>query len=214
MQDALDNLEKFLHHRGKPALIHCGLAHAQFETIHPFLDGNGRVGRLLIAFHLCWRGVLHQPLLYLSHYLRQRRTEYYDHLQAVRDQGEWEAWLGFFLRGIREVAEAATHTARAILDLRERHRQLLAQNAPSSHGMLLLDHLFEHPVTTVRLLQTRLRCAYGTANRLARRLVELKLLDEETGKQRYRFFRYAPYLALFESATPPGEAGGNRASPG
>jgi Fic family protein len=101
MHQALDNFEKFLHQEGDhPALIHCGLAHAQFETIHPFLDGNGRVGRLLITFLLVHRGILHRPLLYLSHYLKRYRSEYYDRLSAIREAGDWEGWLKFFLRGV------------------------------------------------------------------------------------------------------------------
>src|SRR5947208_13215938 len=105
MRAALDNLERFLHQTEElPALIHCGLAHAQFETIHPFLDGNGRVGRLLITFLLCQQGILHRPLLYLSLYLKAHRTEYYDRLMAIRTDGDWEGWLKFFLRGVWEVS--------------------------------------------------------------------------------------------------------------
>ena len=115
MNDALDQLERFLHdHTSLPHLIHCGLAHAQFESIHPFLDGNGRVGRLLITFLLCEREVLHRPLLYLSAYLKARRLEYYDRLTAIRFDGDWEGWLKFFLRGVFEVSVAATRTARRI----------------------------------------------------------------------------------------------------
>lgn len=121
MHRALDNFERFLHRdNDMPALVHCGIAHVQFETIHPFLDGNGRVGRLLIAFLLVHRGVLHRPLLYLSAYLKHRRTEYYDRLMAVRTRGDWEGWLRFFLLGIAMTAEEATTTARAIVQLREK----------------------------------------------------------------------------------------------
>ena len=109
MHAALGDLERFLHDDSAcPPLIHVGLAHAQFETIHPFLDGNGRVGRLLITFLLVHRGVLHRPLLYLSHYLKRHRTEYYDRLMAVRERGDWEGWLTFFLRGVGDTAEEAT----------------------------------------------------------------------------------------------------------
>ncbi|TAK67226.1 MAG: Fic family protein, partial [Dehalococcoidia bacterium] len=120
MNDALDNFERFLHERGDlPVLIHCGIAHAQFETIHPFLDGNGRVGRLLITFQLCHENVLQRPLLYLSNFLKRNRVEYYDRLMAVRTAGDWEGWLRFFLRGVAETAEEATLTARSIVSLRE-----------------------------------------------------------------------------------------------
>jgi Fic family protein len=128
MHKALDNLEKFLHDNDSfPTLIHCGLAHVQFETIHPFLDGNGRIGRLLITFLLCEREILQKPLLYLSHYLKLHRAEYYDRLMAVRTEGNWEGWLKFFLKGIFEVSESATITARAILNLREKHRELIGK---------------------------------------------------------------------------------------
>ena len=130
MQDALDNLEKFLHETTVyPTLIVCGLAHAQFETIHPFLDGNGRVGRLLITFLLCQRGILKFPLLYLSHYLKFHRAEYYDRLMAIRNDGHWEAWLKFFLKGVGEVSRSATETARRILELRQKHQAVIRRKA-------------------------------------------------------------------------------------
>jgi Fic family protein len=123
MHEALENFEKFLHEGAElPPLVHCALVHAQFETIHPFLDGNGRVGRLLITFLLCHRGSLHRPLLYLSAYLKAHRLEYYDRLTAIREKGDWEDWLAFFLRGVAETADEATWTARDILNLRDEHR--------------------------------------------------------------------------------------------
>ncbi|HMD97012.1 MAG TPA: Fic family protein [Terriglobia bacterium] len=200
MHQALDNLEKFLHDTASlPVLIHCGLAHAQFETIHPFLDGNGRVGRLLIAFLLCQRGVLQRPLLYLSHYLKARRAEYYDRLMAVRNAGDWEGWLKFFVRGVDEVSQEATETARTILNLREGHRQTIAAKlAGSANGLQLLDALFEQPVVTIRRVEQRLGCVYAAASKLVDQFVGLGLLEEVTGFQRNRRFRYEPYLALFE----------------
>jgi Fic family protein len=207
MHQALDNFERFLHEAASlPVLLHCGLAHAQFETIHPFLDGNGRVGRLLITFLLCQQGILHQPLLYLSHYLKAHRAEYYDRLMAIRSEGNWEAWLRFFLRGVFEVSQSATATARAILDLREEHRQAITQKIRgSANGLTLLDSLFEQPITTIRWVEQRLRCSYVTAGRLVDQLIELGLLREVTGGQRNRVFRYEPYLTLFEASTPPHE---------
>ena len=199
MSQALDNLEKFLHRRDDlPVLVLCGLAHAQFETIHPFLDGNGRVGRLLIAFLLCWLGVLERPLLYLSYFLKAHRNEYYDRLQATRTAGDWEGWLKFFLRGVSEVAQEATQTARAILDLREGHRHLMAEKGSASPAAVaLLDFLFEQPLTTAPLVQQHLGCSYGTANNLIGQFVQWGLLTETTGQRRNRRFRYEPYLALF-----------------
>src|SRR5579884_3180227 len=137
---ALDNFERFLHEeRELPALVHGGLAHAQFETIHPFLDANGRVGRLLITFLLVFRGVLQRPLLYLSVYLKRNRAEYYDRLMAIRNSGDWESWLGFFLTGVAQTAEEATATARAILDLREEHRHRVQEQTAGVNGLRLLE---------------------------------------------------------------------------
>ena len=200
MQTALANLETFLHETSAfPALIVCGLAHAQFETIHPFLDGNGRVGRLLITFLLCQRGILKLPLLYLSHYLKFHRAEYYDRLMAIRNDGHWEAWLKFFLRGVGEVSRSATETARRILELRQKHQVLLRkQDVNQANAVGLLDYLFEQPIVTVRLVEERLGCAYMTADKLLKQFAALKIVQETTGKLRFRRFEYSPYLALFE----------------
>ncbi|MBD1902697.1 Fic family protein [Trichocoleus sp. DQ-A3] len=202
MHQALGNLEKFLHDTTSlPVLIQCGLAHAQFETIHPFLDGNGRIGRLLITFLLCQRGILQRPLLYLSHYLKFHRTEYYDRLMAIRTDGDWEGWLKFFLRGIYEVSQSATATARSILDLREVHREVIGHlTGGSNYGLRLLDLLFAQPIVNVRLVEEYLQCAYVTASKIVEQFAELGLLREFTGWQRNRRYRYEPYLALFEPA--------------
>lgn len=202
MHQGLDNLEKFLHDTGSfPVLVHCALAHAQFETIHPFLDGNGRVGRLLITFLLCQRGVLQRPLLYLSHYLRRRRAEYYDRLMAIRNNGDWEGWLKFFLRGVHEVSHQATDTSRAILQLRERDRQRLGDNALA---VRLLEYLFEQPLVTVRMVEKRLSCSFATANKVVDQLEQIGLLEKlSPSALRNRRFRYQPYLALFEEAPAP-----------
>ncbi len=193
MHPALDNLERFLHDSDSfPVLIHCALAHAQFETIHPFIDGNGRVGRLLITFLLCQREVLHRPLLYLSSYLKAHRAEYYDRLMAIRLSGDWEGWLKFFLRGVFLVSQAASDTARKILELRERHRQKIKVQP-------LLDYLFEQPLVSIPMVQNRLGCAFPTATKYVEQFAEEGLLRETTGFQRNRRYRFDPYLALFES---------------
>ncbi|MEO8182467.1 MAG: Fic family protein [Deltaproteobacteria bacterium] len=200
MQEALASLETFLHEPGFPRLVHTALAHAQFETIHPFLDGNGRVGRLLITFLLCHGGVLSRPLLYLSHYLKRHRQQYYDRLQAVRVDGQWEEWLLFFLEGVAEVAVEAQATAGKILALRELHRNQLASEGRASGNLLrALDRLFEHPVLTVRTLERELEVNYATANSVLTRMLELGLIEESTGYRRHRRFKYTPYVALFES---------------
>ena len=195
MERALHDLERFLHDRESlPVLIHAGLAHAQFETIHPFLDGNGRVGRLLITLLLCERQVLQLPLLYLSLYLRIHRAQYYDRLTAIHADGDREGWLKFFLRGVAEVSRKATDTARGILDLRERHRDLLAGKATP---LALLDHLFRQPILSVRLAEERLGCSYVTAAKAIRELERLGLIREITGRKRDRLYRYDEYLGLF-----------------
>jgi len=204
MQQALDNMERFLHDESFPLLIQCGLAHAQFETIHPFLDGNGRVGRLLVTFLLCQKRALARPLLYLSHYLKEHRAEYYDRLTAIRKDDDWEGWLKFFVRGVYEVSREATETARRILALREGHRRVLSEKlaqeklGATPHDFLFLEYLFEQPIVTIRMVEERLNCAFVTANKAVERFVRLGLVEEMTGFQRNRRFRYAPYLALFE----------------
>lgn len=197
---ALSDLEKFLHHDNVlPPLVRIGLAHAQFETIHPFLDGNGRVGRLLITFLLTECGILHKPVLYLSHYLKQYRQDYYDALQAIRERGAWEEWLGFFLRGIIDVAREAADKARRILQLREDHRAIITDNfgraAGSAHRVL--ESLYDRPILSVNDVMRITSTSYVSANTLVGRLVDFGFLNEITGRARNRRFRYDPYIALF-----------------
>jgi len=201
MMAALGDLENCIHDTAPmPSLVKVGIAHAQFETIHPFLDGNGRVGRLLITFLLCEQGILQRPLLYLSYYFKQHRTEYYDRLQSVRDQGDWEGWLKFFLRGVHEVAQEATQTARSIVNLREGHRKLIAEKGGRTAGnmMRLLDRLYDHPIVTVNLVEKIVGIKFPNANNLTKSFVELGLLNEISGKDRGRVFLYQDYFRLFQ----------------
>ncbi len=199
MHRALDNFERFLHEREAfPALIHCGLAHAQFEMIHPFLDGNGRVGRLLITLLLCERGILQRPLLYLSHYLRRLRAEYYERLTAIHEVGDWEGWLRFFLRGVGEMAEEAARTAQRILALRDEHRSLVQRSGLGTRALSLLDLAFERPVLNANLVTKTVGASFSTASKLLEQFRRLGLLEETTGWRRNRRYRYAPYLALFQ----------------
>jgi Fic family protein len=196
---ALDNFEKFLHERDTlPTLVHCALAHAQFETIHPFLDGNGRVGRLLITLLLCERGVLQQPLLYLSYYFKANRLEYYDRLTNIRTRGEWEGWIAFFLKGVYVVSRAATDTAREILSLRERNRAVLQNASAPAKSFTLLDKLFEYPLITVRQAEEQIGVAFNTADKYLQQFVDLGIVREATGQQRNRSFRYDAYLEVFD----------------
>lgn len=205
MNVALHDLELFLHqHRGLPGLVHAALVHAQFETIHPFCDGNGRIGRLLVTLQLCRERVLQHPLLYLSYYFKVHRAEYYDRLQAVRLNGDWLGWVRFFLRGVSAVSESATVTARAIHDLRERLR---ASPELTKTGRDLVHHLFSVPYLTVKKAAERLGCTFVTANKTVAQLVEMGVLEEVTGHRRNRRFRFSPYLELFEhqALSPPVE---------
>ena len=198
MERAMGELEYFMHDPAPmPPLMKCALLHSQFETIHPFLDGNGRLGRLLITFYLCQQGVLQRPLLYLSGYFKERREEYYIRLQAVRDSGEWEDWVKFFLRGIWQVSGESTDTIRQILRMREEHRQLISQHLRgSSQALMLLDILYQRPMVSVQGIRNQLDISYPTANNAISGLTELGLLEEITGHSRNRIFAYRPYLNL------------------
>ncbi len=198
MRIALGSLERFLYDSSDlDPLIACALAHAQFETIHPFLDGNGRMGRLLITFLLCHENVLQRPVLYLSHYLKQHRASYYDRLMAIRFSGDWEGWLRFFLTGVAEVAREAEQTARHIVKLREDVRQRAQATRMSASTFRLLDYLFEQPLTTVNATRDYLKISYVAANGLIGELCDLGVLTETTGNNRNRVFRFGAYLDLF-----------------
>jgi Fic family protein len=199
---ALADLENFLHSDDHiPDLIKIGLAHAQFETIHPFLDGNGRVGRLLITFFLCHKGLLQKPVLYLSHWFKQHRGEYYERLQKVRDKGDWEGWLKFFLRGVGSVAAQATETSRQIVGLREEHRALITNEFDSGAGkaLKLLERLYEKPTINVNGARGLLGISYANANNMVEKFVRLGLLVEVTGNARNRVFLYSRFVQLFSS---------------
>ena len=211
LPDVLGDLESFLHkHNTMPLLIKIGLAHAQFETIHPFLDGNGRVGRLLITFLLCENRVLQKPVLYLSYFFKRHRQTYYDLLQATRDRGDYEKWLEFFLTGIAEVSTEATDTARRILALRETHRALITDNLGrgAGNGHRVLEYLFEHPIVSVNELCGLTGTTYPAANQMVERLADIGILVEITGRIRNRRFRYEPYVDLFAD---PRESGAVKA---
>ena len=202
---AIGDLEKFMHDASPvPPLIKIALIHAQFETIHPFLDGNGRVGRLLITFLLCQDDILIRPVLYISHYFKKHRREYYELLQQVRDEGDWESWIKFFLRGIATVSNEATETARTIVVLRELHRRTVTENfgRAAGSGLRVLERLYEKPFTTVSQVAELLRVTYPPANELVGRFVQAGILQEVTGQERYRVFRYGPYIDLFAENRP------------
>lgn len=199
----LVELEQFLHTNTElPPLIKIGLIHAQFETIHPFLDGNGRIGRLLITFLLREQQILLKPVLYLSYFFKRYRQQYYEHLQSVRDAGMWEQWITFFLQGIVEVSKQATDTARKILALRETHRRAITDKLgrAAGNGHRMLEHLYTHPIVSVNDVQNLIGTTSPAANNLVTRMVALGILHEITGQSRNRRFTYQSYIQLFQDA--------------
>lgn len=200
MTSALHQLELFLHaDTALPILIRVGLAHAQFETIHPFLDGNGRIGRLLITFVLVHERVLREPILYLSIFFKRHRQEYYDRLQAIREKGDWEGWLEFFLEGVASVSAEATDTARRIVSLREETRAEINERLGRRTGsaLQLLEDLFENPILNVKRVQEVTTLSQPAANALTNAMEELGILHEITGRKTYRVFAFGRYLDLF-----------------
>lgn len=202
LMDCMGALEKFLHNdpvRTRP-LLKAAMAHVQFETIHPFLDGNGRLGRLMITFLLCAEGVLKQPLLYLSLHFKRQREEYYRLLQHVRVTGDWESWLRFFLEGVLETAGTATRTAMRLLAMFSKHQQMLAGQSAS---VLRLHQLLErHPVTSASSAAGELKISHPTASRALRVLVEKGILTEMTGADYRRLYAYSEYLDILNDAEP------------
>lgn len=202
----LGALEKFMHDDpvATPALIKAALVHVQFETIHPFLDGNGRLGRLLITFLLCAEGVLHEPLLYLSLYFKEHRSEYYDHLQSVRHKGEWEAWMRFFLQGVKHTAEQAVATARLLrglfaADLERIHTQgRAAGNIIRVHQQMQMQ-----PVISVNAVANKLDMAVNTARSALTHLQNLGIVREITGGKYGRLYAYDAYLSILSEGTEP-----------
>ena len=197
MAQAMGDLELYLNDGSPiPLLIKCGLAHGQFEMIHPFLDGNGRLGRLLIAFLLCHHQALTRPLLYLSAYFKQNQDEYYDRLYAISNAGDWEGWLKFFLKGVGQVSQEAAETARQIIAMREEHQQLVIQNVGGRNGLPLLDSLYQNPVVIVASMERMLNVSYVTASNLARTFQALGILKEITQRPRNKIYVYQPYLDI------------------
>ncbi len=203
--DAMGQLELYIHkEKTLPMLITCALIHYQFETIHPFLDGNGRLGRLLITFYLCWKKALYRPLLYLSYYFKLHRQEYYDRLSLVRERGDYEQWIAFFLKGIIWTSESALQTIKTILKLGETHKQILLQKKISSPlAIALLDYLFVKPYLSIQDVSEHFQTSFQTAQTLVTQFVNLKILKEITGKKRDRRFSYWEYLACLSEGTHP-----------
>jgi Fic family protein len=197
----LGQLEQFIHDESPlPPLIRIGIAHGQFETIHPFLDGNGRVGRLLITLFLVEKTILRKPVLYLSYFFKRHRAEYYERLQNLRDQGDWEGWILFFLEGVASVANLAAETAHRVLRLREDDRQTVIERfeRAAATPLRVLDQLYNLPITYPSQIASRHSVSYPTANGIIQQLEEADILKEITGRRRNRVYVYRKYMALFD----------------
>jgi len=202
LTDLLGDLEKFLHDDkvALPALIKAALAHHQFETIHPFLDGNGRLGRLLITFILCVEGIMSQPMLYLSLYFKEHRQSYYDHLQLVRETGDWEAWIRFFLTGVIETAQQAIKTAQNIINLFAKDRKIIEENGKPSASTLIVHHYMQkNPIIVANKIVSHCNLSLPTANKSLKHLTSLGLVAEITGKARNKIYVYHQYLDILSA---------------
>jgi Fic family protein len=217
MHELLSSFEQFLHAPSDlPPLIRLGMIHYQFEAIHPFIDGNGRLGRLLISLLMCSWGELPQPLLYLSAYFNAERTAYYDYLLKVSQAGAWNEWLRFFLRGVHLQSNDAVLRIRRITDLRDSYRSQFQAAKAGGRLMLAIDNLFDHPVLTVNSLAKELGLGYATANRYIAQLEDAGVIREVTGQARNRVYRADDVLSAFdeplddidESGSYPDKEGG------
>lgn len=206
LADLLISFEKYIHHEdGLPPLVRAGLLHVQFETIHPYLDGNGRIGRLLVTLLLEHWKLLTKPLLYLSLFLKRHRSEYYRRLNAVRVEGEWEPWLDFFLDGVATISEEATASARDLFALVAADRErVLAHESASVVAIRLFESLPRHPIVTVASAMRLLDTSKPTVARAIDMLVAVGVLMESTGKKRHRSFAYHKYMDRLRDGTELG----------
>lgn len=206
LMECLDKFEKFLHDDTikLPILIKAALAHVQFETIHPFLDGNGRLGRLLITFMLYVDGLLKEPLLYLSLYFKANREAYYNHLQSVRETGNWEAWITFFLKGVIDTANQATEAAQQIMKLFNIDFEHINNSGQSTTATLLIyNYLKLHPLTNTDKIKKATELSLPTVLRSLSVLNDLNIIKEITGKPRHKVFAYKEYLNILSQGTDP-----------
>lgn len=203
MEKALDNLENFFYMEDNiPALIKIALIHSQFESIHPFLDGNGRVGRLLITFWLCHKGILSQPLLYLSYYFKKNRLEYYDRLMNVREKGDWEGWIKFFLKGVAVTADEATSTAKEIIALKSICENKIASNAYNAMYNVFLDYIFQQPYVMISDVMEILNVSYPTAAKIIDNFCKLEILHDIVPRQkRNKMYAFSEYTEILNRGT-------------
>ena len=206
MMECLDRFEHFLHDEkhNLPVLVEAGLIHVQFETIHPFLDGNGRLGRLLITLHLCAKGTLREPLLYLSLYFKTHRQRYYDLLQRVRTEGVWEEWLEFFLEGTETTARQAADAAVQILHLFEGDRKKIrTMGRKAASALAIHEYLQAHPLTKIGPAAKDLKLSIPTVTSALETLTKLRIAKESTGRRRDRLFTYPRYMHILGEGTEP-----------
>jgi cell filamentation protein, protein adenylyltransferase len=206
MMEALDRFERFLHDdkHGLPLLVEAGLVHVQFESIHPFLDGNGRLGRLLITLLLCAKGALKEPLLYLSLYFKKHRNQYYELLQRIRTEGAWEEWLEFFLEGTATTAQEAAQTATRILDLFSKDREKIQKlGRPSASALRVHEYMQRKPIANIAATAKALKLSIPTVTVALNHLVRIGIVEEITGKRRDRLFTYSRYFNIVSEGTEP-----------
>jgi Fic family protein len=199
VKECMGVFERFLHDENQPypTLVKAALAHVQFETIHPFLDGNGRLGRLLISFILYEEGLLEKPLLYLSLYFKRHRSYYYDLLNQVRFEGDWERWIDFFLEGVALTAEDAVMTAKRLIETIQRDEKRIRQeNVRTNSALLCLDRLSHKPVATIKTLCESTGLSYPSVSKALEQLQKMNIVEEITGKARNRVFRYRKLLEI------------------
>ncbi len=202
MKTAMSDFEKYMHENKLADLIDCALLHYQFETIHPFLDGNGRIGRLLITLFLYWKNIISKPLLYLSLYLKQNRQEYYDRLSMVRNNGDYEQWVNFFLKGLIQTAESGLETIKKILTLQNDKKKLLWKNKLSSpYAIGILDFLFTNPYVSIKDIEKQFFISFQSASTLVGQFEKIGILKENTGRKRDQKFLFKEYVDILKVGT-------------
>jgi Fic family protein len=199
----IKELEEFINSNIKmPPLVKIALIHAQFETIHPYLDGNGRMGRLLITFYLCSIGSLSRPLMYLSFYLKKNREKYYELLNNIRNKGDWESWIYFFLKGVVEVSNNSIETAKKIIQLKgDVIKKLMENNVGGNNAIKLVDLLFERPYITTKIVSQDLKISMQAATILLSKFQKIGIIGEITGKQRYKEYIFLEYMKIIQDGT-------------
>jgi len=196
-------LEEFINSKiTMPPLVKIALIHAQFETIHPYLDGNGRMGRLLITFYLCSIGSLSRPLMYLSFYLKKNREKYYELLNNIRNKGDWESWIYFFLKGVVEVSNNSIETAKKIIQLKnDMIKKLMENHIGGNNAIKLVDLLFDRPLITTKIVATELKISMQAATILLSKFQKIGIIGEITGKQRYKEYIFLEYMKIIQEGT-------------